>query len=806
MVSKEMKTSFFLTGVDYEVSDRTNIRLFGRTDNGKSVCIFDDSLQPYFYVFEKNINSLKNKIEKDCKKKKIPVEFKKERKKYLEEEYDVLKITVNKPSDILDVVKIAKKYTDMKKEIDINFAKKYLIDNKLFPSMLYEIEGEKIDSDVAEIVIKKNKIKCLHKSFDKPKVLAFDIETYMKFGSFPNPLHDPIVSIAIYGDGVKKVISWKKIKTDIDMVFVKDEKETIEKFMELVNKNYPDYLVGYFSDGFDMDYIKQRCKKHKIDFKIGLEKVKFRRGRFISTAECKGIIHLDICRFIKNIMANSLKIDSYNLSSVSKELVKDEKEDFDMNKTGLVWDHGGKALEALWEYNLQDAKLAYKIFQKILPNMNELVKIIGQPIHDICRMRFGQLVEWYLIRKAHESNEICPNRPTSEKISSRMRHSYIGGLVVEPKAGLYDNLAILDFKGLFPSIIVAHNISLGTFTKKGGKESVDIETEKGKKVRYRFKTKKGFIPKAIEELIIARGEVKKVLEKREDPALLARSYALKTIANASYGYMGFFGARWYCRECAETSAGYARYYIKEVIKKAQKESFNIIYGDTDSVCFVLEKKTKKDIKNFIDKVNKKLPSIMELELEGYYLRGIFVMKRKEEGGAKKKYALLNDQRKIIIKGFETVRRDRSYLTKEVQKKVLEIILKEKNISKAKKYVDKVIDDVRKHKIDNEKMVIRTALKKSLDSYKQIGPHVVVARRMDKKGMNVGVGTTIRYIISENGKSISDRAKIPEECEDYDAEYYVNNQIIPAVERIFDVLGFKKDELKEKRGQKKLGDF
>jgi len=801
-----MKIRFYLTDVDYEVDDKTIVRLFGRSSDGKSVCVLDDSLQPYFYAFPKNFSSFMKKVKKSCDKKKIGVEFVKEKKKYLDEEHEVLKIVLKKPADIVDAVKIVKKFTDVKKEIDIDFSKKYLIDNKLFPSMMYEVEGEIVKSDAAEIVLKKKKIKCLDKSFDEPKALGFDIETYTKQGSFSDVRHDAIISIAVYGKGLRKVITWKKTRTEMDVEFVKNEKEMIEKFMEIVNKSYPDYIVGYFSDGFDMSYIKKRCEKLKIDFKIGLEKVKLRRGRNVSTAMTKGILHIDVSRFIRTIMAYSLKIDNYDLNSVAKEFVNDEKEEFDASKMGIVWDNGGKALEKIWKYNLQDSKLVYEIFFKILPNINELAKIVGQPIHDVSRMSYGQLVEWYLIRKAHENNEIVPNRPSEEKIGSRMRRSYIGGLVVEPKPGLYDDLVILDFKGLYPSIIVAHNISLGTFVKKGGKETVEIETEKGKKVKYRFKAKKGFIPDAIEDLITARDKVKEKLKVKKDAVLLARSYALKTIANASYGYMGFFGARWYSRECAEAIAGYARHYIREVSKKAKKEGFNIIFGDTDSIGIFLEKKTKKNVEKFIGKVNKKLPSMMELEVEDYYKRGIFVMKRKEEGGAKKKYALIDEDGEIVIKGFETVRRDWSYLTKEVQKKVLEIILKEKNISKAKKYVDDVIDDVRRHKVDDEKMVIRTTLKKNLDSYKQIGPHVVVAKRMRDKGLGAGVGTTIRYVISEKGKSISDRARIPEECEDYDAEYYVNHQIVPAVERIFDVLGFKKEELKEKKGQKKLGDF
>jgi len=83
--------------------------------------------------------------------------------------------------------------------------------------------------------------------------------------------------------------------------------------------------------------------------------------------------------------------------------------------------------------------------------------------------------------------------------------------------------------------------------------------------------------------------------------------------------------------------------------------------------------TSKDFLQFLIELNKELPGVMELELEDFYKRGIWVTKRTGEFGAKKKYALINHEGKLKIRGFETVRRNWSLIAKEVQEKVLNII-------------------------------------------------------------------------------------------------------------------------------------
>lgn len=800
-----MKIEFFPIDLDYD-SKENAVKIFGRTKDGKKITVLDGSVKPYFWVLpKKDAKKIKKQIEKTkYKTEDKPIKVLKaevKNVKYFDNPIKAVKLVLEKPNDkrmILDMISGIKNI-DSRKEVDIPLKKRYWIEKGVTPLMLCEVEGEEKKG-----VIKAKKITAKKESYDEPRILAFDIETYAPIGRYSIETKDPIMTIAVYGKDLKKVITWKKFYTENESItFKENEGEMIKEFIKTVDDYNPDYLAGYFSDSFDMPYIKTRAEKNRVNFQISGEKVIFRRG----VAKTKGIIHLDIFNFIKNIMGYSLKTENYDLDSVAKELVGEGKIEMDFIKAFLAWDSRSSDFENFCEYNLNDAEITYKVAKKIMPNINELTKVIGQPATDIVRMSYGQMVEWYLIRKAHQYKEICPNRPGTGTIAERRMGTYKGGFVYEPKPGLYENLAVMDFKGLYPSIIATHNISAITYSKENvGVKTPPIETDAGKKVCYFFKRKEGFITKAIKELIEKRNEVKKELgENKKDSALIARSYALKTVANASYGYMGFFAARWYSREAAEAVTAYGRKYIKDTIEEAKKE-FEVVYGDTDSLTLLLGKKTKEDTKNFLKKINDKLPGYMELELEGFFPRGIFVMKKGEETGAKKKYALLNEEGEIVVKGFETIRRDWSKLAKNVQRKVLNIILKENSPKKALTYVQEVINQIRKKKFGIEDMIIQTTMQRPLDTYQQIGPHVAVAKRMLQQGMFVTTGSTIKYVITEGKGQIRDKARIPQEAEDYDAEYYVNNQIIPAVGRIFEVLGYKKEDLIKQKEQKTLGDF
>ena len=248
--------------------------------------------------------------------------------------------------------------------------------------------------------------------------------------------------------------------------------------------------------------------------------------------------------------------------------------------------------------------------------------------------------------------------------------------------------------------------------------------------------------------------------------------------------------------------------MRKVIDRAQKEGFKVVYSDTDSVFLTLDGKTKEDADAFADSVNKELPGIMELGYQGFYPAGIFVSAKMGAFGAKKKYALVSEQGLLKIKGFETVRRNWSFIAKEAQEKVLEIILKENDTDRAIKYIKSVIDDLRNRRIPIEKVIIHTQLQKDITDYSSKGPHVAVAQRLKNRGKSIGPGSIIKYVVTQGNDQIRNRAKLPEEVKgnEYDADYYINNQVVPAVERIFNVLGYRKEDLIETKEQTKLAGF
>lgn len=203
----------------------------------------------------------------------------------------------------------------------------------------------------------------------------------------------------------------------------------------------------------------------------------------------------------------------------------------------------------------------------------------------------------------------------------------------------------------------------------------------------------------------------------------------------------------------------------------------------------LEAEIKAQAQVFLKYLNSTLPESMELEYEGFYRRGFFV--------SKKRYAVIEDG-EIIAKGLELVRRDWAPIVKQTQEAVLMAILSEGDSDKAIKEVKKTFKRIKNGEVERKELIIHTQITKPLNQYKQVGPHVVAAKRIEEHGMKVSRGSIIQYIIVKGKGSISERA-IPydySEGYEYDKDYYINNQLIPAIERIMYSFGYTKKDLED----------
>jgi DNA polymerase elongation subunit (family B) len=814
---------FYPYDFDYDIkNDKAVIKILGLTPEGKKVIVFDNLFKPYFYVLVKK-NCLKKVAEELAKiklefegREVMPLEILPTSKNLENEKVSALRVDVQQPADISllkDRIRLIDGYIDCI-ESDIPFVKRYLIDKKLTPLAKWRVAGKSLDrgtSNAEYIIDAEGMTEVELETAGNPKIIVFDIETYNPIGS-PRPEVDPIVMISIASNtGLKKLLCWKRFENAPDYVeFLDSEMDIIARFVEIIKEESPMIISGYNSDNFDLPYIKTRASKYKIKMDIGFDgaPLKINRRGLGVAAKINGVIHLDAYIFIKNILAANLKTEAYDLNSVAEELVGEKKVDgIKIDDFYKVWDAGGD-LKTFAKYCMHDSVITLKLVEKIIPMIFELTKLIGQPLFDICRMTYGQCVEWYLSKNANDYGEFIPNKPLGADFGERLSKTYVGAYVQEPKPGIYEGVVVFDFRSLYPSIIVSYNIGGSTIKCKC--------CERGAKEKIWFcKKKKGFIPGVLEDLINRRDRIKEIMKtvKKDDKdyvILSSRSYALKTVANAMYGYLGFARSRWYCLECAARITELGREYIKKVINQATKAGFNVLYADTDSLFISLENKSLGAAEKFIAGINKSLPGVMELEFQGFYPRGIFVSKKVDvEKGAKKKYVLVDESGGIVIKGFEYVRRDWSEIAKRAQMAVIHAVLKDNSKEKAFEIIKATIKKLRMQEVPFEDVAIYTQLSRRLDAYESIGPHVAAALKAQKKGQKFEPGQIIRYIVTKGEGSISDRSYIVNDFIkaklEYDPEYYINNQVIPAVEKIFEVLGYSKEELVGKI-QKTLGEF
>ncbi len=796
--------------IDYlNKGDAAYIRLTVKCSDGKARELFDISFRPYFYLVpsrsidEKAITSVRAQ---DNDRAIAAAGVERAKRSLLGKSVDAFRVFTVNPSHVPKLSAALKQYGECFED-DIPFAKRYSIDRDVEPLANYSINAHE---ERGMLVI--DSLEKAGGAMPRPNAMCFDIEVYNPLGS-PRPEKDPVIMISyrvVNGSDVAEgVITFK----DIALPFVeraRDERDMIRRFAKKVDELDVDLLVGYNSANFDIRYLIERSAALRVPFDLSRFEgtTRLESHGLMDKVKIGGRVHIDmylVVRFVAVVGAaeHILKLNSYTLKNVYEAISQDTKLIVDKRNIFRMWDGSKEELEELARYNLNDALALHKVYDDFIPIMIQLSSITHDVLGDTCVSTTGQLVEFVLMCHSAMAGEMIPNKPTDYETRARLRNPIEGAYVKTPEPGIYSRLALFDFRGLYPSIIISYNIDPSSLCK----ECTDFyESPTG----ARFdKGRKSIMPLILKYLIDQRADVKK--EYKKDPnniVLGSRSQALKILSNSFYGYLGYARSRWYSRECAESVTAWSRQYIKMAMEESDGEGFKVLYGDTDSVILLLGDRKNDDALAFVGRFNRKLPKDMELELEDFYSRGVFVGKKtaKESGGAKKKYALISESGRIKIRGFELVRRDWSRIARDTQRKVLEIILKEGSAEKAVAIVRDVIADLRGGKVPLEQLAINTQIRKSIDSYDVTSPEVAAARSAIKDGTKTREdfeGSVISYIITRHGNSISERAKLEEFAKDYDPDYYINKQVLPATMRILKELDFNEEELIGGGTQRKL---
>ncbi len=756
------------------MKDKSFVFLFGRLENGESFLTINQ-FDPYFFIETKNQKKAE-KIAKDAKFEKTNLtNFQKE---------PVTKIIVNSPKEVPGIRSELDRQKIKTYEADIRFPIRFLIDNNIQGSL--DIDGDYESNDYVDRIYKDPDIKSVDYTPTNLKIFSFDIESDKK--------GKQLYCISAYSKNYKKsfIVSDKKFSNSVSC---KTEEELLDRFREELLSFDPDIITGWNLINFDLNMLKERFKKYEIPFNLGrdnsISKLRIEQNFFrTSKADISGRVVLDGIDLTKS---SFVKLDNYRLNTVAKGLLGKSKiiEKTGKEKYEEIDRLYKKDQKKLIEYNLLDSELAYDVITKtvLMDLAIQRSKLTGMPL-DRVNASIASLDFLYL-QKARERKLVAPTADPKER-ETRIK----GGYVMESKPGIYDNLIVLDFKSLYPSLIRTFNIDPSSYLEK--KKKGAIESPNG---AY-FDSKDGILPEIIPKLWAARDKTR---EKKDE---IGR-YAIKILMNSFFGVLANPNCRFYNIKIANAITHFGQELIKNTAKMVGEKGYEVIYSDTDSI-FIdtksdsekkageIGKKLEKEINQFYKKHIKKeynRESRLELEYEKLYTRFMMPKIRGSEEGAKKRYAGLlkkDGKEKLDIVGLESVRGDWTEAAKKFQLELLDRIFHKKEVTK---FVKKFVDDLREGKYDDE-LIYRKALRKGLEGYKVNTPHLKAARKLKKID-----SSKIEYYITTDGPEPIQALK-----HKIDYEHYINKQIKPIAEAVLDFFDTNFDELIEGKKQTNLFEF
>lgn len=786
-----MKVSFWLLDINYEVQNgQPEIWLWGLDENGRRLLIIDRNFQSYFYAVPKEGFTLERVAEQIRKTPQVS-SLEVVDRRYFGKKLKAIKVFCKNPDEIPRCAKNLKKLEGVKEcfEDDVRYSMRYLIDNGVVPCGWHEIEVQeatgKTNVRVDKVYIAKSFPRYVEHAVTPPlKTLGFSIICYSPKG-MPKPERNPVVVVSVATNGGEE----KQFVAENG-----DDKPVLKAFVDYVRLFDPDIIIGYGNNRQDLPYLRRRCEVHGI--RLGID----RQGGEPHTSvyghvSITGRANIDLADYADEFPEVKVKTLE-NLADYLGVMKLSERtliEDIDFAE---YWESPEKR-KLLLKFSMENTRSIMGIADATLDFAMQLSSLVGLPLDHVGTAAVGFRVEWFLIKRAHKIGELVPKR------RERPYMPYAGAIVLPPKPGIHDGIAVLDFKAMYPNIMVAYNLSPDTYVPPGEPLPPSGVWE-APEVGHRFrKEPPGFYKEVLTHLIRVRDEIRSKLkdlppESVEYRVLDARQKAVKIITNASYGYAGWIGARWYIKPVAEAATAWGRSIISNAVKIAERLGITVIYGDTDSL-FVKHEPEK------IEKLSREIGEKIGLEIkpDKVYTRILFTE-------AKKRYCGLLQNGKLDIVGLEVVRGDWAPVAKKVQEKILEIVLKEKSPRKAVEYLHQVIREIRDRKIPYRDLVIWKSLTRPLDEYAVRAAHVEAAKLLKREGWEVSIGDKIGYVITVGEGKLYERAKphVLAGYDEVDTEYYVQKQIIPVASRILEMLGVKREELlPPKAGEKrKLTDF
>jgi DNA polymerase delta subunit 1 len=633
-----------LTWESRDTEDEHLISIFGKTEDGKSVCL-TTAFTPYFFIkLPGNINNAKIKriyeiLDQQCRDSLVAYTVVKSKDVWgfqNNEEFPFMKISFKHLQARRLVDSFLRKPLDRTPELFEIFGVRNV---KVYESNLDPVlrlmhrtgiqstgwldTGHKcIRSHLAHVDMDLfsndwTTLKPVARDDIAPFVVAsVDIECNSSTGKFPDAdipgdaCFQIAISLCKFGSDEpydKTCLCYKKTDPNLEgsnIVSFPTEKEMLEAFQKYLHKKDVDIITGWNIFGFDMEYIYKRAQINKCHYEF------FNLGKLKDTASELTIKKLSSSalgdnllkllpmsgRFIFDLfheIKKGYKLDSYKLDNVSKLYLGDQKIDMPPKEMFERFvEEDPVKLREVAEYCIKDTLLPHRLMKKLctLLNLVEMAKATWVPVPFLVER--GQQIKVFsqLTKKARELGFMVP----TIRYGAIPEEPYEGATVLEAQKGAYYTpITALDFESLYPSIMMAHNLCYSSYVmdekKYGAVPGITYETFKIADRTYKFaQDVPSLLPAILLELKQFRKQAKKDMAASTGfmkEVYNGKQLAYKISMNSVYGFTGAGKGILPCVPIASTTTSKGRAMIEETKNYVEKHfpGSKVRYGDTDSV-------------------------------------------------------------------------------------------------------------------------------------------------------------------------------------------------------------------------------
>ncbi|MFX1512461.1 MAG: DNA polymerase domain-containing protein [Promethearchaeota archaeon] len=816
MEPEKKELEFVLLDLDYlrigsSTDKRPLLRLFGQLTDRKNIIVQISDFFPYFYTSatETDLLRLKDSFFHEWV---IKTETTTKSVYHGGKAFSLTKVTGKRPWEVPKLRKIISKHKYEVYEADIPFVKRYLLSSKIRGLRRVKVRGtiQKTEDITIIDAFYKDVIPVDEESQDdwRPIVLSFDIEVDHEEETVQQLLSETrkrITAISItWGQFDKKFETRPLIlKEDSD----KAEKSLILNFLKSIDKLNPAVLVTFNGNFFDFPYLLKRMEK------LGISPV-----QFSVTKENPAYYHENIrayrClgRLVVDLMPKTWRVHVLgrkDLGSVAEHLLGVGKVKYDV-PLGVLWRQGlekKSKFDLFRSYVAKDSELTYRLYWALgVSEWLEVIRLTGYHPPDGVTATERMCGEFELMRECVQADVLIPSHPDvgeeKRRRKERRENPHEAGLVLDPEESIVEGVIITDFKSLYPSIVIAYNI--------GGET---LQTDKTDPFEMFTPDPETCLARMLRKALDARWAV---LEKISDSSdelekdlLMKRQRAYKLLANSLIGAFVFIRSRFFSLKVGGAITAIGRWHldqIKEWVNEYTTTSAKVIYGDTDSAFIQLldptpiinlyesndnnhEKLRKNALKTafqLIKHINDQLRSPMQLELEDIAYRIAFVP------GRKKAYSYVSaSTSNLHIRGFEAVRSDWSKMAQDIQRDVLNAILREKNTEEGQKKAEIIVLETAVNLLKapiyeiKDFIIIKSSIKQPSE-YKSPTPAVGAFIHFCKMKKQKAEKTwkdydRFPYVITPGNGPLYKRARHPDYAEKIDRTHYVD-EILRAATR------------------------